>query len=120
MNINEAMMRIQNSSQQPSVNSEKDLKGKEDERLMDACREFESIFLHMMIRQMRSTVQENGLVEKSHAREIFEDLHDEELANSMAQGQGIGLAQQMYQQLSRQTTPLQNQEDTVNNEKMEE
>ena len=119
MNINEAMMRAQNNSQQPSVNSAQDLKGKEDERLMEACREFESIFLHMMIRQMRSTIPENDLIEKSHARGIFEDLHDEELAKSMAQGQGIGLAQQMYQQLSRPLTPVEEQEQTNDHDKNE-
>ena len=105
MNINEAMMRVQYNNQQPSVNSEQDLHAKEEKRLMEACREFESIFLHMMIRQMRSTVQEGGLTEKSHAREIFQDLHDEELAKSMAQGDGVGLARQMYDQLSRHTIP---------------
>ncbi|SFH69421.1 flagellar protein FlgJ [Tindallia magadiensis] len=113
MMINEAMMRVQYQNSQPSVSSEKDMDSKEKERLMAACREFESIFLHMMIRQMRDTVPDNSLIEKSHAREIFEDLHDEELAKNMAKGQGIGLAQQMYQQLSRHVEPVKEQEESV-------
>lgn len=118
MNMNEAMMRVQYDNQQPSVNSQQGLKGKKDETLMAACREFESIFLHMMIRQMRNTIPENDLIEKSHAREIFEDLHDEELAKNMAEGQGIGLAKQMYQQMSRRESPVVSQE--ISNNKDED
>ncbi|MDR5659700.1 rod-binding protein [Serpentinicella sp. ANB-PHB4] len=71
------------------------------EKLMDACREFEAIFLNMMMKEMRKTIPTDGLTEKSQAREIFESMHDEKLSVEMARGKGTGLAKQLYNQLSR-------------------
>lgn len=73
----------------------------EPEKLMDVCREFEAIFLNMMLQQMRRTVPDSGLTEKSYARELYESMQDEEIAKEMSKGQGVGLAQQLYRQLSR-------------------
>ncbi len=71
------------------------------EKLLDACKEFEAIFLEMMLKQMRRTVPEGELIEKSFAREIYETMQDEEISKEMARGRGIGLAQDLYKQLSR-------------------
>lgn len=80
----------------------KESKAPEDpEKLMDVCREFEAIFLNMMLQQMRRTVPDSGLTEKSYARELYESMQDEEIAKEMSKGQGVGLAQQLYRQLSR-------------------
>jgi len=69
--------------------------------LMEVCREFEAVFLNMMLQEMRKTVPESNLTEKSYARQLYESMQDEEIAKEMAKGQGIGLAQQIYRQLSR-------------------
>lgn len=73
------------------------------EKLMEVCKEFESIFLNMILKQARSSIGDGGLTEKSYGREIFEEMQDEEMAKSMAKGQGVGLAQELYKQLSRNT-----------------
>ena len=52
-----------------------------------------------MYKQMRKTVPEGGLFEKSPAREIFEDMLDEEIINN-AKERGIGIADILYRQLS--------------------
>lgn len=73
-----------------------------DKELMNACKEFESIFMHMLLKQMRSTIPEGGLTEKSTAREIFEDMYDQELAKKATErGEGIGIAKMLYNQLKR-------------------
>lgn len=69
--------------------------------LMEVCKEFESIFLNMMMKQMRKTVADGGLIEKSFARDMYESMQDEEVSKEMAKGRGIGLAQELYKQLSR-------------------
>ncbi len=74
------------------------------EKLKDVCRQFESVFLNMMLKQMRATVTDGGLTEKSQARGIFESMYDETLADEMSKGQGIGLAKELYRQLSRTHT----------------
>ncbi|QUH19060.1 rod-binding protein [Alkaliphilus sp. B6464] len=78
------------------------------QKLMEVCREFESIFINMILKQARSGMNTDGLTEKSYAREIFEDMQDEQMAQSMSKGQGIGLAQELYKQLSRNTNKITN------------
>lgn len=119
MNIDEAMLRMQQQSVQTEENRLQSSRStgrpetpEDKERLLEACREFEAIFLNMMLKQMRSGVSESDFIEKSHARGIFEEMHDEELAKAMAQGRGVGLAQQLYQQLTavRVHPPAENTE----------
>jgi flagellar protein FlgJ len=70
-------------------------------KLREACNEFEAIMLQMLYKQMKATVPESDFIEKSSAREIFEDMLDEEL---MTRGsmRGVGIAEMMYKQLSTQ------------------
>ncbi|MFW5648239.1 MAG: rod-binding protein [Candidatus Alkaliphilus sp. MAG34] len=70
------------------------------EKLMEVCKEFESIFINMILKQARNTQQIGGFEERSYAREIFEEMQDEQIAQCMAKGQGIGLARELYKQLS--------------------
>jgi len=77
-------------------------------KLMEVCKEFESIFINMILKQSRSEISADGLTEKSYAREMFEEMQDEEMAQSMAKGKGVGLAQELYKQLSRSTNRIEN------------
>lgn len=73
------------------------------EGLRSATEEFEAIFLYQMISAMRQTVGDGGLIEKSNAEEIFEGMLDEEWSRKLAGRHGSrGLAEVLYQQLSRQ------------------
>lgn len=96
-----------NTSFQQSTQTENKIKNHQadvPEGLMDACREFEAYFLNTMLKQMRATVPDGGLTEKSMARDIFESMYDEQLSIEMAKGQGIGLAKDLYRQLARPYT----------------
>lgn len=76
----------------------------DDEGLKKVCADFESIFVNMMFKTMRSaseTDEEDGLVEKSFGRGIFEDMRDEELAKKVSAGGGMGIAKMMYAQLKK-------------------
>lgn len=71
----------------------------DDEILMDTCKDFESIFVHMMLKEARKTIPDGGLTEKTTAREIFEDMYDYEMAQAICkEGDGLGLAEMMYEQ----------------------
>lgn len=74
---------------------------RDDERLQATCKQFESVFVNMLMKSMRKTIADGGLIEKSHAREMFESMLDEELSKEVSKEQGIGLAKMMYQQLSK-------------------
>lgn len=70
------------------------------EKLMKASKDFESVFVNMMLKQMRSTVQDGGLIEKSTGREMFESMYDEEISKSISEkGDGIGLAKLIYENM---------------------
>ena len=79
----------------------------QDDELKEACTEFESYFLNMMFKSMRKTVVSNGgIFGKSHAEKIFQDMLDEQMTDKMAKQGGIGLADMMYKQLSRQNNAI--------------
>lgn len=79
----------------------------QDDELKEACTEFESYFLNMMFKSMRKTVVSNGgIFGKSNAEKIFQDMLDEQMTDKMAKQGGIGLANMMYKQLSRQNNAI--------------
>ena len=75
-------------------------KNQTDEKLMSVSRQFESIFIHQLLKSMRSTVQKSGLLD-SHATRMYESMHDQELANLMSEKRSIGLADMVYKDLVR-------------------
>lgn len=78
-------------------------KSTDDQKLMETCQEFESIFLYMMMKEMKNTVPDDGIVEKSQGTIMFEEMHLEEMANEMSKGDnGMGLAKVLYNQFKQQ------------------
>ncbi|MCT4593946.1 MAG: rod-binding protein [Anaeromicrobium sp.] len=80
---------------QPQLNNA----NQKNKDLKEACNQFEEYFVNMMLKNMKNTIGDSDLTEKSHGREIFEDMLDEKIASNMARGRGLGLASQMYKQL---------------------
>jgi len=76
------------------------MESQDEEKLKKACEDFEAIFVNMLLKSMKNTVDEGGLTKKSHAREMFEGMLDEEMASSIAKGRGIGIAKILYDSLS--------------------
>lgn len=69
-------------------------------KLREACEGFESVFIQKMWQEMRNTLPKNGLLQSRDER-FWQDMYDQELAKSMTSAGGIGLADMMYEQLSR-------------------
>ena len=73
----------------------------DDAALMHAAQEFEGYFLQMMFRAMRATVHsDDGILPQSETQRIFQDMLDEQFAIAAAQGGGMGLAQQIFNQMT--------------------
>lgn len=68
--------------------------------LEDASRQFESLLLNFMIREMRATVPESSLFPASMAQDLFTSMLDEQYADSMAESGGIGLHRLLVEQLT--------------------
>ncbi|MCK4804701.1 MAG: rod-binding protein [Spirochaetes bacterium] len=80
--------------------SELNSEAKNDKKLLDVCYEMESLFIGNMLKSMRKTVMESGFFGKSIAKDIFRDMLYDEYAKSMARTGQLGLAKQIYNQLS--------------------
>jgi peptidoglycan hydrolase FlgJ len=74
-----------------------------DTKLRNACADFEAIMLRQLLSAMRKTVPQSGIINDSHAREMYQSMQDEQLANTMAHGKGMGFGEALYQQIARQT-----------------
>ena len=75
-------------------------KNKTNKEIKSLAHQFESIFVHQLLKSMRSTVQKSGLFD-SHATQMYESLYDEEMAKLMTEKRSIGLADIVYKDLVR-------------------
>ena len=73
---------------------------KKDEELKEACESFESYYVQRLFKEMRKTVPDGGLFEKSNAGEIYSEMLGEEYSKIISEGHGIGIADALYKQLS--------------------
>ncbi|MBR1866082.1 MAG: rod-binding protein [Lachnospiraceae bacterium] len=72
--------------------------------LMEACKEFEAYFIEQIYKGMEKTIMkaedESGTA--SQYRDYFGDMQIQEYAKAATgQGDGIGLAKQLYEQMKR-------------------
>ena len=77
---------------------------KSDEEIRDLAMQFESIFIHQMIKEMRKSVHKSDLL-NSFSLEMYESMMDEEIAKEMSKQKGIGLGDVLYRQLSKINNP---------------
>jgi flagellar protein FlgJ len=78
-----------------------------DAEIKQVAKNFESIFLEMMMKEMRNSVQKSGLMGNSRGMEFFEGMYDEQLSRQLSTGGGIGLGQMVYEKLKAATVPHQ-------------
>lgn len=71
----------------------------EDKKLKEATQEFESVFIGMMLSQMRNSVMKSDFFKKSQEEDVWNSMMDQELAKTWARNEGVGLANLLFQQL---------------------
>lgn len=85
---------------------------KEAARLKKAVQAFEAFFITQLLQEMRKTVPQNSLGAGASSH-LYQGMLDEQLGFTLAQGQGLGLAQALLRQLqqsSQQFLPPKNPE----------
>jgi flagellar protein FlgJ len=70
-----------------------------DAQLRKAAQLYEAQFLREIVKGMRSTIPEGGLLPKSQGEKIFQAMLDEEYTDQWAARGGVGLADLIYDQL---------------------
>ena len=79
----------------------------ERKRLFDAAREFQAIFLNMMLKSMRASLnKKDDLLYGGNRQDIFEDMLYNEYSKSLSSSPGFDLADRIYEDLSRKMAPL--------------
>jgi len=84
-------------------------RSKSNKQLKSLSQQFESIFVHQLLKSMRSTVQKSSLLD-SHASKMYESLHDEAMAKLMTEQKGIGLVDIIYRDLARLETKIKKEQ----------
>jgi flagellar protein FlgJ len=78
----------------------KNVKADDPKAIRAAAQQFESLFTNMMLKSMRDAKLGQGLGD-SQQSDLYQDLYDQQISLKMAQGKGIGLADMLVQQLTR-------------------
>lgn len=69
-------------------------------KLHKACQDFEALLLKQLLTTMRKSVPKDGLFKTGYAEDMYNSMYDDKLAEDMAHGKGIGIADILYKQLS--------------------
>jgi len=69
--------------------------------LRETAQQFEAMFLQMMLKSMRESIDKSDLLKSDHL-DTFEAMFDREVAMSMAKRNTLGLADMLVQTQSRQ------------------
>ena len=74
---------------------------KQEKELKEACQNFEALFLNMIFKSMRNTIQKSELMGESFATNMYEDMLYEKFSEEAAKDRGIGIGDMLYKQLSK-------------------
>ena len=69
-------------------------------KLRKAARGFEAIFIRQLLSIMRSTISDGGMFGKGSVGEIYGDMMDNALAETLSERSILGLSDSLYRQLA--------------------
>lgn len=75
------------------------------EGIKAAAKQFEAYFLQMMLRSMRETLTQDGPFDSQETK-TFTDMFDQQVAQSVSQGRGFGLADVLAAQIEQQYSAI--------------
>lgn len=83
----------------PLLRKEQEARKVDEEKLREACKDFESLFVQQVLRSMRKTISKSDLFSGGAGGEIFESLFDQELSRNLANRGVFGLGKILYHQM---------------------
>jgi murein DD-endopeptidase MepM/ murein hydrolase activator NlpD len=72
---------------------------KQKAELRKVAQEFEAIFIANLLKVMRETIEESGLLEEGFGKSIYTEMFDQEISLSMARRGALGISNMLYQNL---------------------
>lgn len=70
-------------------------------KLKEVCQDFESVFMGIIYKEMRATIQKSDLIPESNATKIFESMLDDEIVKKASKAGGIGLGDMLYNHMKQ-------------------
>ena len=68
-------------------------------KLRQAAAQFESVFVTMLMKQMRATIQKSEMFHGGRGEEIFQGMMDQQIAKDASSGNGLGIGRMIYEDL---------------------
>ena len=96
---NKPIYKTVQSLDRPTPVSQPGEKKVDREKLKKACADFEALLVSRMLKLMRQSIPQNGLLGNGPGKEIYQSLMDQELAKNMSQRGGVGLGEVLYRQV---------------------
>jgi flagellar protein FlgJ len=95
--------RTENSGSTPvSQDADKKAVEEKNKRLKKACADFESILIYNMLKTMRNTIPQSGLLKSYPGKDTHNMLIDQQIAADMAQSRnGLGLQKILFDQMTK-------------------
>ncbi|NOT84982.1 MAG: flagellar assembly peptidoglycan hydrolase FlgJ, partial [Methylococcaceae bacterium] len=110
------MLKVQNADVYTDFNGLGKLKAEareqDPEALKQVAKQFESLFLNMVLKSMRQAKLDDGAMDNDQSK-FYQDMYDQQLAVHLSGESGIGLANMMVKQLSPNQTQSLAQKDIV-------
>ncbi len=86
---------------QPGVKTDKSAEAGQSKEIDKAARDFEALLLHQMLKSMWESVPAGGLFGGSNEADMYRDMFNEALADSVSEGQGVGVREMVAKDLKR-------------------
>jgi len=99
--MNELSLKITNEKKHiPFTSVTKNLSVSEKQKLMEVSKQFESLLTSMMLKSMNQTSGGGMFGENNFGGDIFDSIFQNEIADQMSKGTGLGVADQIYRRLT--------------------
>jgi peptidoglycan hydrolase FlgJ len=76
-----------------------------EDKVKEACRQFEAVLLRQVLSEARKTVITSSEKKDSNETDIYNDMVNNQLADSISHSGAFGLAKSLEKQLIRQVLP---------------
>jgi len=77
----------------PQISSAEKMAG-----MKEAAQKFESYYIYMMLKAMRKTVPEGGILSSGLGHDVYTSMYDEAIADEMARTGSLGLSKLLMEQ----------------------
>jgi peptidoglycan hydrolase FlgJ len=98
-------MKIERTIPMPNAVPLEERLAKQDQQLHEASEMYEQHFMREMVKAMRSSVPDGGLVETSFGEKIFREQLDHQRVEQWSKSGGVGLADMIYDHVKERYFP---------------